>query len=174
MRRLLLLLVVITTYLLLNTSSALGCTCAFPRNATEALNRARAVFAGEVVKVTPPKTRLIDRRRKIYEISLELKATFKVERVWKSGVRHRLVVSTMSGCCACGWDFKVGERYLIFAHGDSDSTLSTSICSGTKRLENAQEYIQELGEGTVVTPHGGSSKPKPLRNKTRVLRRREA
>ena len=45
--------------------------------------------------------------------------------------------------------FRVGEKYLVFA-GMRDGKLFTGNCSRTKRVEYAQEDLQQLGVPLVV------------------------
>jgi len=41
----------------------------------------------------------------------------------------------------CGYDFKVGETYLIFASRTDSGALSTGLCSGNKRLSEVSDAV---------------------------------
>jgi hypothetical protein len=42
----------------------------------------------------------------------------------------------------CGYDFQIGETYLVYADGDEESDiLSTGVCSRTKRITDAGEDL---------------------------------
>lgn len=60
-----------------------------------------------------------------------------------------VAISTGLGGGDCGYGFKEGQKYLVYAHASSDPVLGTGICSGTRPLESAagQEDISVLGEG---------------------------
>jgi hypothetical protein len=81
------------------------------------------VFAGEVIATdvmwgTEP--------RSTYTV-----ATFLVERAWKGVTEPIVRVETCGGgdiICTVAVDFKVGERYIVFAGGES---LATFRCSRT-------------------------------------------
>jgi len=59
----------------------------------------------------------------------------------------------------CGYDFKVGQSYLVYAHREKDSqTLVATICSRTRPLDEASEdlaYIRSLPSAPPgATIHG--------------------
>jgi hypothetical protein len=54
------------------------------------------------------------------------------------------IVITPSGGSSCGFEFKDGERYLIFAHEGQDGRLSTSRCSHTRLLSEAAALVAYL------------------------------
>lgn len=109
----------------------------------DALNRAFAVFTGEVISIyrefNPDRTRV----------------KFRVEQSWKGARRSTISVFT-SGTDAvalfregitCGYRFTVGERYLVYSFRKRNQTgLSyVSDCSRTRRLSEAGEDLAVLG-----------------------------
>lgn len=63
--------------------------------------------------------------------------TFSVEQVIKGPVGSaRQTLRTFLGGAACGYEFKVGTRYIVYAT-NSASGLTTGLCSGTDVLSQA-------------------------------------
>ena len=77
--------------------------------------------------------------------------TFAVNTVWKGTPRARVVVYTGWGGGDCGVGFQVGSSYLVYAGGSPDD-LSTSICTRTSSLSNAQADLAALGPGAAPAP----------------------
>ena len=76
-----------------------------------------------------------------------LEARLRVERSWKSVEEEE--VSVLTDSTTESPHYCVGEKYLVFA-GIRDGKLFTGNCSRTKRVEYAQEDLQQLGVPLVV------------------------
>lgn len=105
--------------------------------------RAFAVFAGKV-------TRIDEVKNARGAPSGVVKVTFAVLRAWKGASANRIVVSTTNVCCICGYPFEVGGEYLVYASGESVGDLRTSICTRTKKLNDAAEDLRFLGDGEIT------------------------
>jgi hypothetical protein len=125
-------------FLLLNCAVGLACTCAPPKPVAQALEDASAVFSGKVLKIKRVK------RGEQAELA-DVEVVFAINRSWKGAKQRTLSVFTSSQSAACGYGFKKGRTYLVYAHGNSEQKLSTSICSRTKRFSEAGEDLKELG-----------------------------
>ena len=120
------------------STSAFACSClAYPADEAEAVARAwpetDVVFAGKVVAIkpaTPGQGRWT-------------KVTFEVSDTWKgTDGDGQLVVTTASDSAMCGYPFKAGERYVVFANRRPQSDeLTTSLCS-LNRLEGTAEKLK--------------------------------
>lgn len=77
--------------------------------------------------------------------------TFRVHEPWKGVKQNRVVVATRGNEGTCGFPFKVGERYLIYANGsrEGDPRVETGLCSGTMSLSQAGEVLAQLGPASV-------------------------
>ena len=125
--------------LVCGTDTSFACTCAPARSAAQELERATAVFSGEVIEIR--------RHRQAADIFAGVEVMFRVERVWK-GVESRTVsVFTAQSSATCGYSFREGRTYLVYAHGNAEGRLSASICSRTRRLRDARADLEELGAG---------------------------
>jgi hypothetical protein len=119
-----------------------ACQCVAPKLDTEedfrvsvstSLNRADAVFSGEVTE--------IDR----------FKIKFKVQEVWKGDIKEEVTLVTgayidASGLVVssrCGAPFEFGKSYLVFARG-SEGGLQVERCSWTGILGEAGRVVGEL------------------------------
>jgi len=88
------------------------CYCVIPE-LTKAYEQAAAIFAGEVVEITPPRT--FDENRPVADRLYTVK--FKVQRSWK-GSFPSLEVNVFSGHgngCLSYPVVQVGKNYLVFA-----------------------------------------------------------
>lgn len=129
-------------FLLLGVRSSLACSCIPPKSPSETLKEAAAVFSGKVLKI---------RRQKTGSGSLsQVEVVMRVETVWKGVDKTTIRISTASHSDACGYSFKEGNSYLVYAYGNAED-LSTSICSRTRRLSDAQDDLRELGKGKTST-----------------------
>lgn len=147
---------------------ALACMCVVPREpptpeeARAALvrdfNEAFAIFTGEVVGGH----------------TFEVK--FKVDKVWKGNLGDEVVMPTgaikgedgMYSVSSCDYPFQRGEKYLVFAYGDSAEKMQARACTRTKPLGRAGAEAEELDtvgphEKKNQKPDGETSDPKGRR-----------
>ncbi|HEV2883743.1 MAG TPA: carboxypeptidase regulatory-like domain-containing protein, partial [Pyrinomonadaceae bacterium] len=85
--------------------------------------------------------------------------TFSVEQSFLGLQTREVEVSTGMGGGDCGYAFKVGSRYVVYAYQFSKANrLTTSICSRTKLLDEASEdleFLRSLGsQSPGVTVYG--------------------
>ena len=118
---------------------ASACTCAaFPgsqqEQAERALNHSTAVFSGEVVEVSGGEPATV---------------TLRVSEVWRGPEQGTLEVRTSSQESACGYSFKEGKEYLVYAYG-KEEPFKTDICTETKPLSGASPDFEALGNGATV------------------------
>jgi hypothetical protein len=90
---------------------------------------ASAVFSGEVLDVQEG-----DR------------VTLRVSEVWKGPQQETLEVRTQTDPALCGYPFKEGQEYLVYAHG-KEEPFNTHVCSETRLLSKANAHLRVLGEG---------------------------
>jgi len=84
---------------------------------------------------------------------------FQVRKVWKGKVAKVVTVSTATQSSACGYPFKVGDTYVVFADKESDSTSAvqryrTSLCSPNAIESDATAIVAALNsEGKATDPN---------------------
>lgn len=121
-----------------------ACSCANEPDPNQALEQAKAVFAGKVVEVKQEVTDIEGFLQKKNAV------LFDVERTWKGISQTQVIVNTnFGGEDSCGNEYKVGQTYLVFANNyDNKNTLQTSICSLTKIFSSANIELNKIGEGS--------------------------
>jgi len=101
-----------------------------PNSVKKALKQSAAVFAGEVLEFKTGRH--------------FMEARFRVERSWKGVESEEVLV--LADSTAESPHYRTGEKYLVFA-GIQYGKLFTGNCSRTRRIADAQEDLQQLGEG---------------------------
>ena len=65
-----------------------------------------------------------------------IKTLFEVKKIWKGTSSSQIIIYTSVSSCA--FPFAEGGEYLVFSSYRGEEKLETSICSGTKRLDEAE------------------------------------
>lgn len=130
---------------LLPVKFALACSCAPPGSDERALEEASAVFSGTVVDVHDPQGDAA-----VISSGRTVTYTFEVDAVAKGDIRREATVDTAADGASCGYGFKEGVRYVVFADGDPERDLSTSSCSNTHPFEEGEEL------GLAAEPPSGA------------------
>lgn len=115
-----------------------ACSCKAPPLPKKALAQAAAVFAGKVKSVTTTGVRKT--------------VAFEITRTWKGTKGKTVSVMTANNSAACGYNFKVGETYLVYCYrtggkGKPAGPLHTNICTRTATLAAAKGDLLEIGKG---------------------------
>lgn len=116
-----------------------ACSCDLPipkmsvnKQVKKERKKSDAVFTGEVLEVKDDKFSFI--------------VKIKVKSKWKGVKDSEVIIFTGKGNGDCGYPFKVGESYLIYAYQISNNRLSTNICQRTAVLSDAQADVVVLGK----------------------------
>ncbi len=140
------------TILLGGARAADACSCMVSGPPCQAFWGADAVLDATVVSITPPARtdRITERDFELRNNAVEL----DVHHAYKGAGAGPMVVSTYPDGAGCGYDFKVGKRYLIFARPGRDGRLTVSLCSATQEYDGrgpAAEFLASL----QAPPKGG-------------------
>jgi hypothetical protein len=131
---------------LLFPQCASACSCAGVQSSQDALADSEAVFAGEVVKIDRPSP---------FKSSAALETdTFRVSEVWKGPGQRTLEVHTALWGASCGYPFKEGEEYLVYAYTGKQG-LEVDLCGATIPLSEAGADLQVLANSEK--PMGGEA-----------------
>lgn len=121
-----------------------ACTCATSLYPSERLDGSAAAFVGTVVG-----KRLATEQTGFRSVEV----VFKVNHAWKGvEVGQKVVVYTPSSGPACGYNFQLGETYLVYANGNADVLIS-SKCLGNKQVAAAAteiRYLDSLAAGQAT------------------------
>jgi hypothetical protein len=117
-----------------------ACSCAPSPPPLEARDRANAVFVGTVSGLAPADP-----------AGADMLITFDLQQTWKGPTGPQLTIVTASSSASCGYEFKRGEQYLVYAAAQAGQ-IRTSLCSRTALFAGASEDLATLGPGTSVAP----------------------
>jgi hypothetical protein len=120
---------------------AYACSCTEPESPQVQLQKSVAVFKGKVVNIERP-SNVGD------AFASPVKITFDVSESWKGTSNKTLVVDTNPDGASCGFSFKQGQEYLVYANGTT-TDLVTTICTRTRTIGDANEDLSVLGKGTI-------------------------
>jgi hypothetical protein len=145
-----------------------ACTCIGPRTPCEAYGTAAAVFVGTAIR--SGKAEPLKDKSEPHPEPVVVK--FAVEQSYLGVDSTEVVVFTGFGGGDCGYQFKIGERYLVYAYRDH-IRLVTGICTRTRPFAQATEDLAFLGnlssatagatiQGQVVRPAAPKSDPLPI------------
>jgi hypothetical protein len=120
---------------------ALACDCGYSGAPCKAFAATPYIFSGKVVKTSSIPIKLPS--GDTYHNRLVL---FEIERPYR-GLEGKTAaeVVTGSGGADCGYDFRVGEKYLVYAFPHpATGKLYSGICTRTRRLSEAGEDLEYL------------------------------
>lgn len=142
-------------------TDASACSCVPERPVCEGLGSASAVFVGRVVGGAEQKTLKDEKGVKVkYDVGT---IHFAVEEVFSGAIGRKVDIHSGTGGGDCGYWFKRGERYVVYAHGDAKKGYGTSICTRTRPVADATEdlsYLRQLPpKGTGGRLYGIVAKP---------------
>lgn len=118
-----------------------ACSCAELPSVEEELKQSQAVFSGKVVNVS---------EKQSIKGQVTKSVLFKVTNTWKGVKQSQIIITTGLGGGDCGFDFKEGHEYLVYANESTmygAKSLVTIICNRTNELSSLQEDLKILGEG---------------------------
>jgi hypothetical protein len=137
------LLLVVSSIVLLSCSTVVSaCSCANERPPCEGFGSAKAVFIGRVIGAKEQRQeRAQDGSTTTYDVG---EIYFKVEESFLGVKGARVVIHSGTGGGDCGYWFLRGQRYLVYAYGESQDSLGTNICTRTRLLADAGEDLEFL------------------------------
>jgi hypothetical protein len=117
------------------SSFVLACDCVSPDNANEALEKASAVFKGEVMKLKEEKK----------DGENDNVALISVSEIWK-GIDESQVKVYTDRNSSCHFDFELGKEYLLYPY-EHNGKLKVMNCGRSTEIEYASKDLSELGKG---------------------------
>ena len=124
-------LTVCVSMLLGSSMAAFACSCFSPGPPCQEFWKTDAVFSGKVISITPEPV------PKHYgqEMPPNRVVRFLATESFRGMNSSEVVIVTERGDGGCGFDFQIGEQYIVYAHRNAaDNRLWTSICSRTTLL----------------------------------------
>lgn len=137
MKKNILVLFALTIFLFVFADSSSACTCTFlpepvKKQVKNAYSISTAIFEGKVLE-------LIESNQGKFAVK------FKVSKSWKGEQSNEIIISTLTPSSMCGYRFKVGKTYLVYARA-SNQGLQVGLCSRTSGLVNNGDlkYLSKL------------------------------
>jgi Carboxypeptidase regulatory-like domain len=151
MNRKLKLLSIGSLVLTLLSETAFACDCMLSPHPCEAYWQVEAVFIGTAKELS-----WIEFEEKLEDLVIKRKQpvfSFSVDQAFRGVNGSQVAVKTGMWEGDCGYGFKIGEHYLVYAYrdGQKKEMLATSICTRTRPISNADEdleYIQGLSKAS--------------------------
>ncbi len=132
---------------------AFACSCMKTPAVCEAFGSADAVFVGRVIGGA---NREVDKDTGTVHIGGKIR--FAVEESFSGPKLKTMTIHSGTGGGDCGYWFKLGEVYLVYAYGNLKEGFGTGICTRTKPQIYSTEDIDFLhslpAKGTGVKIHG--------------------
>ena len=130
------------------TSGARACSCAGTGTPCESFGSASAVFSGTVIATREKEN---SNANKPDDIGYRRIFKFSVEQSFLGVDTTEIEILTGNGGGDCGYDFKIGGRYLVYAYRYRNALVAT-ICSRTKPFAQANEDLAFLGNLSTAPP----------------------
>jgi hypothetical protein len=132
-------LIILSVSLFASERAALACSCAMSGPPCQATWRSDVVFAGTVISMAPIEDVSAGFRHQSMQVA------FNVEQGFLNAPAGRIEVVTGMGGGDCGYRFKVGVKYLVYANKtEASSRLTTGICNRTRPFAEAQDDLRYL------------------------------
>jgi hypothetical protein len=125
----------------LQARAANDCGCDSTASWQDAYDKANVVFVGTCMDVLPN------------AIKGGLNVLFQIDSSWKRAIEPVTTVHTTSAN-QCGYPFKAGERYIVFANKRHQTTQTTNCEPNQLYDDNGMLTIRRLGPG-FATGRGG-------------------
>jgi len=116
--------------------------------ATAAAAGSDAVFAGKVLAVATGIEVMGDDEDDVWP---RRHFTFEVSQQYRGHVQPKTIISTGFGGGDCGFEFEIGDTYLVYADIEDNGALETSICHRTRHIKYAGTDLRYLRGEQPVT-----------------------
>ncbi len=126
-------MLILSAILIFSQNELRACSCVPPPPPAEEFQDSDAVFIGTVTSF-----KVVDSDP---HSAANRKAKIRLLKLWKGDRALVSEVFTGLNSAGCGFDFEVGETYLIYAFMNASGELRTNICTRTASLEQAGEDL---------------------------------
>lgn len=153
--------VLIGFVLLVGTSEVFACLCSPPDSVCSQLKEVKklknegAVFVGTVKSIKQIEIEGVDDDGEVQKLPVN-KVQFNIEEKFGGKIGKTEFIHTAIEGGGCGYDFKVGKEYLVFAaYIEEVGKYATGSCSGNKEIETAEndvKLLREFSKTGKITP----------------------
>ena len=131
-------LILIILIMMININIVLACTC-IEENFIQAYNRASTIFEGKVDEIKINK-----------DVNGLAEIKLSVNEYWKKETKKDIIIYSSQQEATCGYNFEKGKEYIVYAE-TLNKKLIVSLCGRTNELENAEDDLYILEDGTKPT-----------------------
>ncbi|URN93769.1 MAG: hypothetical protein NAG76_18345 [Candidatus Pristimantibacillus lignocellulolyticus] len=117
-----------------SSSSVSACSCAYPQDAIEALEKSDAVFTGKVKGI----------KKSTMNGNAFNAVLIDVYDSWKGVQTTQFIVYT--DWSSCQFEFQQGEEYLLYSYKHEDKYIVMN-CGRSTTLDSADADLKQLGQG---------------------------
>jgi hypothetical protein len=110
---------------------------------SEALQEAKVVFVGKVISVEDPTLPAGPLQPRVYDLVRPIQVRFTVERIYLGKKLNEIEVGTRTGGLEWGYEFKVGEKYLVYAQ-ESETEQEALIVKGCGRTRLTADATEDV------------------------------
>jgi hypothetical protein len=114
-----------------------ACSCVVPAPVCQMFTEYPVIFRGTVVSQAVADMNV--------RVDFAVAETFRGQRVQLRSI------NTHQQSSACGFPFKDGLEYLVFASSDKDGNLVVSTCSGTHQVDRSGQDANITGQDAGIT-----------------------
>ncbi|QKS46103.1 hypothetical protein HUB94_17935 [Paenibacillus cellulosilyticus] len=143
--------IVTLVFPLVGAERVYACSCAAYPDLSSELDAKSAVFAGEVTSMDTVS------RGDVVSSADPVFVTFEVAKVWKGSIKKETVVRTVRDSASCGYEFSLGQSYLVFAN-EEDGVIRTGMCTGTQPLnDSSAQQLDDIVRSYDPQDNGGDT-----------------
>lgn len=137
---------VIAALLLLTSSADRALARCYVPTPSKMLQGARVVFVGKALSIIDPGMPTDGLSFRVINLVRPVTVRFAVERVFRGKKVREVEVMTQTGGLEWGYEFTVGQTYLVYAQGSetAEKALVIGGCGRTRLVAEAEEDVRFL------------------------------
>ena len=126
-------------------TNATNSRCYVPTT-SEAFEKAKVVFVGKVISVEDPTLPAAELQPSVYDLVRPIRVRFNVEHVYRGNKVSEIELVTRTGGLEWGYEFKVGERYLVYSQANKAQPKGLIVegCGRTRLITDATDDLRLL------------------------------
>lgn len=126
----------ITLVISTNIPVVYACSCVPQRPAILSYFHYDVIFSGRVIVILGPES-----IGNIISTASPTKVSFEVYKSYKGVKEKNITVNTAFSGVSCGYEFRMGEEYLVYGTKDNIGNIHVNNCGRTNLLSYAQKDV---------------------------------
>ncbi len=135
---------------LLFSIGSYACDCDGVLTVENAYEQYETVITGKIISVKPYDSKIYPNGDETVEEYSNVIVKIEIINSFKGQSKNTIEIITGIGGGDCGYQFIVGEEYLIFAYDNGfytekdDGILETTICDGNGKISDRKKWLEYL------------------------------